>query len=196
MLDCACVLGVALRLTTTCKMKVKSMATPTVFSYTVRDNDAVKASTPIYVSYDGAIETVDALIGTWLALGTLIDAVTGGVIESGSIKIPLAADAGWKTTPLTGHSVSDTLNLTFSNDDTIYGDTIVVPAVRDTLIVGGRPVLTAAGAIDNLADEIAGSFTNGYYVNPAGSDLIALIAAFQGVRKHRKQLKAASTVIV
>lgn len=172
------------------------MATPTVLSYTIRDNDGVKASMPVYISYDGALETVDAMIGVWLALGTLIDAVTGGVIEGGSIKIPLAPDAGWKVTPLTGQSVSDTLNLTFSNDDTIYADTVVVPAIRDTLIVAGRPVLTSGGAIDNLADEIAGSFTNGYYVNPAGSDLIALIAAFQGVRKHRKQLKANSTVIV
>lgn len=170
------------------------MATPTILSYTVRDNDNVKASTPIYVSYNGALETVDALIGVWLAVGGLIDAVTGGVIEDGHIKIPLSADASWKTTPLAGHSVSDTLGLAFSNDDTIYRDTIIVPAVRDSLIVAGRPVTTAGGAIELLASELAGSFTNGFYVNESGSDLIAWIEAFQGVRKHRKQLKARSTV--
>jgi hypothetical protein len=159
----------------------------------MQDDDGVKASTPVYVSYDGALETVDALIGVWLALGALMDAVTGAQIINGSITIPLAADAGWKAAPIVGQSVSDTLNLSFSNDDTIYLDTVVVPAVRDTLIVDGRPVLTAAGAIDNLADEIAGSFTNGFYVNAAGGDLIALIKAFQGVRKHRRQLSAVST---
>lgn len=170
------------------------MATPTVFSFTMEDNDGVKASAPFYASYDGALETVDALIGTWLALGALLDPVTGARILSGSITIPLAADAAWKALALTGQSVSDTLNLTFSNDDTIHGDTFVVPAIRDTLIAAGRPIITSGGAIDNLADALAGSFTNGYYVNKSGSDLIALIAAFQGVRKHRRALKAVSTV--
>jgi len=172
------------------------VATPTVASFTVRDNDGVKASAPFYMSYDGAVETVDALIGTWLALGALLDAVTGAEIISGSITIPLARDASWKSTPISGQSVSDTLGLTFSNDDTIYTDTFVVPAIRDTLISNGQPILTSGGAIDNLADALAGSFTNGYYVNSGGSDLIALVAAFQGVRKHRKQLTARSKVIV
>lgn len=170
------------------------MATPTVLSYTIRDNDGVRASAPFYVSYNGTIETVDGLIGVWLQIGGLIDLVSGGVIESGHVMIPLAADATWKDTPLDGHSVSDTLNLAFSNDDTIYRDTFVVPALRDSLVVDGRPDLTPAGAIMDLADELAGSFTNGFYVNTTGSDLIALIEAFQGVRKHRRNLKAVSTV--
>jgi len=172
------------------------MATPTKFSYTIQDNDGVKATALVYVSYNGAVGTVDALIGTWLSLGGLIDAVTGGEILSGSITIPLAPDAAWKDTPLTGQSVSDVLTMNFSNDDTIYQDGVTIPALRDTLVVDGRPVLTPAGAIDTLADAIAGSFTNGYYVNENGSDLIALISAFQAVRKHRKQLKARSTVVV
>jgi len=169
------------------------VATPTKLSFTVRDNDGVKASMLAYVSYNGAVETVDGLIGVWLALGALVDLVTGGVIEDGQITIPLEADASWKTTPITGQSVSDVLELKFSNDDTIYTDAVVVPALRDTLVSDGRPILTSGGAIDNLADALAGSFTNGYYVNDAGSDLIALVEAFQGVRKHRRQLKARST---
>lgn len=172
------------------------MATPTVLSFTYQDDDGVKASAPVYVSYNGALETVDGLIGVWVALGALLDLVSGAVILSGAISIPLsgaAANVGWKQAPLVGHSVSDTLNLVFSNDDTIYGDTVVIPAVRDTLISDGRPVLTAAGAIDNLAQELAGNFTNGFYVNDGGSDLIALVKAFQGVRKHRRQLSAVST---
>lgn len=169
------------------------MATPTTLSYTVQDNDGVKATSLWYVSYNGAVETVDALIGVWLELGALIDAVTGARILNGSISIPLARDAAWKASPIVGQSVSDTLNLTFSNDDTIYNDTFVVPAVRDTLISDGRPILASGGAIDNLADAVAGSFTNGFYVNANGSDLIALVKAFQGVRKHRRQLTAVST---
>lgn len=177
-----------------CRRKKFIVATPTVFSFTLQDNDNVKAPTPFYVSYDGAVETVDALIGTWLALGAKVDAVTGARILSGSVTIPLAADGTWKTTPLTGQSVSDTLNLSFANEDTINTDTFVVPAVRDTLISAGRPIVTAGGAIDQLAQLLIAGFTNGNYVNPSGSSLEAWIAAFQGVRKHRRQLKANSTV--
>lgn len=173
------------------------MATPTVFSYTMQDENGVKASAPFYASYDGAVETVDALIGTWLELGGLLDAVTGARIISGHIEIPLAKDAAWKTTAINGDGVEQTLALTFSNDDTIYNDTFNVPALRETLVDSqGKPIVTAGGAIDLLADELAGSFTNGYYVNSAGSDLIALVAAFQATRKQRRQLKARSTVIV
>lgn len=169
------------------------MATPTRMSYTIQDNDGVKATALQFASYNGAVETVDGLIGQWLTLGGLIDLVTGGRILNGSITIPLAADASWKASPITGQSVSDQLALRMSNEDTINTDTFFVPALRDTLVSGGRPILTASGAIDNLADALAGSFTNGNYVNEFGSDLVALVDAFQAVHKYRKQLKARST---
>lgn len=172
------------------------MATPTVLSYTVQDENGVKASALFYASYDGAVETVDGLIGEWLVLGALLDAVTGGKIIDGHIKIPLAKDASWKGTAINGDGAEQTLGMTFSNEDTIYGDTFNVPALRETLVDSqGKPIITAAGAIDNLADALAGSWTNGNFVNSAGSDLVALIAAFQATRKHRRQLKARSTVL-
>lgn len=172
------------------------MATPTVLSFTIRDNDGVKASAPFYTQYNGALETVDAMIGTWLAQGALVDAVTGGVIEGGSILIPLSPDGSWKTAPITGQSVSDTLNMNFNNAATRFLWAAVIPALRDTLVSGGRPILTAGGAIDLLRAALVGGFTNGSYINPSGDDLAALVDAFQGVRKHRKQLTARSKVIV
>lgn len=172
------------------------MATPTVLSFTIRDDDGVKAACPFYTQYNGALETVDAMIGTWLAQGALVDAVTGGVIEGGSILIPLSPDGSWKDTPLTGESVSDTLNLNFNNAATRFLWSAVVPALRDTLVSGGRPILTSGGAIDDLVQALITGFTNGSYINTAGDDLQALVDAFQGVRKHRRQLTARSKVIV
>jgi len=171
------------------------VATPTVLSYTIRDNDGVKASTPMLAQYNGALETVDAMIGTWLAQGALIDAVSGGVIEGGSILIPLSPDASWKDTPVTGQSVSDTLNLNFANASTRFLWSLVVPALLDSLVVGGRPVVTAGGAIDDLIQAMLAGFTNGSFINEGGDDLSAIVDAFQGVRKHRKQLTARSKVI-
>jgi hypothetical protein len=172
------------------------MPTPTVLSYTIQDNDGVKASTPLYTIYDGAVETVDALIGTWLEAGGMIDAITGGVIRQGAITIPLAPDASWKDTPLVGQSVSDTLNLQMGNVDNIRAWTAVIPALRDTLVDSqGKPIVVTGNAIALFRDLLIDGFTNGSYSNDQGDDLDRIIAYFQGVRKHRRQLRARSTVI-
>lgn len=171
------------------------MAIQVIHSYTFRDDDAVKASAAFYVNYTSALETLVAVTDDWVLLGGLLDLVSGAVIIEGHVKIPLAPDAGWKDTALTGESVSDTLNLSFSNDISTKRDTFIVPALRDTLVVDGRPVLTASGAIDDLVQQIVGGFSNGDFQNDNHQNLVALLAAFQGVRKHRKQLKNNSTVI-
>lgn len=172
------------------------MATPTVLSYSYRDDDGVVASSPFYVSYNGAVETVDGLIGTWLQLGALLDAVSGARIDGGSVLIPLDRDDSWKSTAIVGQSVSDVLNLSFEDAVTRYATNLIVPALRDTLVAGGRPIMTAAGAIDTLRDLIIAGFTNGSFISKGADDLTLLLAAFQGVRKHRQQLKARSTVIL
>lgn len=168
------------------------MATPTVFSFTTLDGNGVKAQAPFYASYNGALETVDALVGEWLALGALYDAVSGGVILKGSITIPVAPDGGWKSSPVAGSDNSDVLGLTLNNVDDLNAYLATVNMLRTALISGGKPVLTAAGAIDDLVQALIGGFTNGEFVNKAGSHLSTLRSAFQADRKHRKQLMARS----
>jgi len=170
------------------------MATPTKLSYTIQDEDGVRANMIVFASYDGAVETVDGLIGEWLALGALVDNVTGGQIISGHVLIPLKADDTWKDAPIAGDKVYDSLGLVMKNEDTIYTDTITVPALRETLVTDGRPVLTEGGAIDLLSDAIEGSFTNGNFVNSGGADINLLWEAFRSTRSHRKQLTKASRV--
>lgn len=169
------------------------VATPTVLSYTTLDGNGVKASMPFYASYNGALETVDALVGEWLAYGALLDAVTGGVIIKGSITIPLAPDASWKDTIVAGSDNSDVLGLNYNNDDNIDGFLNTVNMLRTALVAAGRPI-TGSGAIAALIAATTGGFTNGFFVNKSGSNLVSLREAFQADRKHRKQLKAKSTV--
>lgn len=169
------------------------MATPTVLSYTTLDGNGVKASMPFYASYDGALETVDALVGEWLTYGALLDAVSGGVIIKGSITIPLAPDASWKDTVVAGSDNSDVLGLNYNNDDNIDGFLNTVNMLRTALVTAGRPI-TGSGAIAALIAATTGGFTNGFFVNKSGSNLVSLREAFQADRKHRKQLKAKSTV--
>lgn len=163
-------------------------------SYTIQDNDGVKASAPFYrgIADPGEMD-LEAISAEWTAFGTKLDAVTGGQIIGGHILVPLMPDGGWKASPLTGQSVSDTLNMNFSVAENQYLWGLIVPALRDTLVVDGRPVI-ATGAIATLITALTTGITGELSTNNVGFDLVALVNAFQGVRKHRRQLKANSNV--
>lgn len=170
------------------------MATPSIYSYTILDDNGVKATAPFYY-IAAAGSTLTQQNAEWVALGALLDAVTGGVIIGGHVSTPLPPDAGWKDTPVAGSDVSDVLNLNYANLSNLYKFGLIVPMLRTALISGGRPII-ASGAIKDLSDHIlAGTVTPALaYTNTGGNDLSALVDAFQSDRKHRRQLKANSTV--
>lgn len=170
------------------------MATPGIISYTVLDANGVKATAPFYAIFDDAVAQSD-FADIYQALGTLVDAVTGGVIIGGHVKLPQGVISGGKTSPVAGSDVSDTLNLQYSNPTTQYLFGVVVPMLRTALVSGGRPIITS-GAIDALSDYLLAAHTDPTFdfTNTAGQDLLALISGFQADRKHRRQLKANSTV--
>jgi len=170
------------------------MAQLAILSYTIQDDDGVKASLPLYrlVGTD-ADTSVGDLKDAWVAMGALIDAVTGGVIIGGNVNMALPPDGPWKDEPITGQSVSDTLGENFSVAENLRLYGISVPAIRDTLIVDGRPNI-ATGAIAALNTALLTGAVGLTSTNQVGFDLTALVDAFQGVRKHRKQLTAKSRV--
>lgn len=168
------------------------MATPTVFSYTLEDENGIKATWASYAEYDGSVETEDGLAGEWVALGALIDAATSAQIIGGHVKIPYSPDGGWKASPAAGSRVEQTGNFTFSNDTTDREYTQALPAIINAAIVNGRIVLTNTHIAALTAALVAG-FTNGNWDNNAGQALVALIAASLSFRKRGRQLKEKST---
>lgn len=146
------------------------------------------------MSYNGAIETVDALIGNWLALGGALDDVTNAQIVGGEIRIPLLADGGWKASPVDENDNSDVIVLNLKNGATRYVQEFIVPAFLQSILTGGGQIDLANVALTALINLLTGSFTNGSYVNTAGQDLTALSDAFQSDRKHRKQIVSRSKV--
>lgn len=163
------------------------MASPTILSFTLRDIDGNETSTPFYANYNGAVETVNGMVGTWSALGAVIDDLTDAQIVGGSIRIPLVPDAGWKSAPVEGQDVSDTLVLNWANASTRYMFATAIPAFIHDLLVNGKIDLTNADLVALLTMVVTG-FTNGNFVNTAGQDLTGLVDAFQSDRKHRKQV--------
>jgi hypothetical protein len=165
-----------------------------VLSYTTLDSNGVKASAPFYAIFDDAV-TVAELNDVWVEFGALYELVTGGVIISGGVSIGYAPDAAWKDTPVAGSDNSDVLNLNYSNATTMYKFGLIVNMLRTALVSAGRPII-ASGAIKDLSDYILASHATPTFtfVNTGEHDLVALIDAFQSDRKHRRQLKANSTV--
>lgn len=165
------------------------MADPTSFSYQIRDDQGLTNRTQIFVAYDGATETVDSMIGAWLAYGGLLDPVIDGKIVGGQILIPLLPDASWKAAAATGNNVNQVMNLNFNNDFNSYATSILVPSYKETQVNTASPRapnLAATALAAFIAAIIAGSgavFPNSRDIH----DLDALRDAFLTVRKVNNQ---------
>lgn len=163
------------------------MSDPTIFNYSLLDDTGLKNNVDFPVSYDGATETVDSIIGAWLAYGALINAAVDAKITGGSVTIPLQRDASWKAAPVEGNNVNQVMNLNFDNDFDHYATSILLPSYKETqLNADGTPNLAATALAAFIAAIIAGSgavFPNSF----SSRDLNALRDAFLTVRKVRNQ---------
>jgi hypothetical protein len=164
------------------------MADPTIFNYSLLDDEGLKNNTDFPVAYDGSTETVDSLIGAWLAYGGLLNAVTDAEIVGGSITIPLIKDGSWKATPAEGNNVNQVMNLNFNNDFNQYATSILIPAYKETQLNGDGSVNLAATALAAfIAAIIAGEGGEVFPNSTSLHDLNALRDAFLTVRKVRNQ---------
>lgn len=163
------------------------MADATIFDYSIQDDQGLKNRNSIYVAYNGATQTIDALIGSWLAYGGLLDPVIDGQILGGQITIPLNPDPAWKAAPVEGNNVNQVMSLNFENDFNSYLTGILVPSYKETqLSPDGSPNLAAVALAAYIAAIIAGSgatFPNSRDLH----DLDALRDAFLTVRKVKDQ---------
>lgn len=164
------------------------MADPTIFNYSLLDDQGLRNNTDFPVAYDGATETVDSVIGAWLAYGALLNAVTDAKIVEGSILIPLQRDASWKAAPAEGNNANQVMNLNFDNDFNHYATSILIPAYKETqLNTDGSVNLAATALAAFIAAIIAGSGGVVFPNSTSLHDLNALRDAFLTVRKVRNQ---------
>lgn len=170
------------------------MADPTVFSYTLRDQLGTEASTLIYVDYDGAVETENALAGSWAAYGAALDAASGAQIIKGHILIPQNADGAWKTSPAAGSRVEQNAIINFRATGSSKRQGFSVPALLNTLISSDGKVNTTSGALHDLIALILGGFGTVDAANALGTLIVAFTDAFLAFRKHRKQLEKSTEV--
>jgi hypothetical protein len=167
---------------------------PTVLSYTLLDGQNVKVTNVAYVNYDGVLETVQALIGEWLAYGGLLDAVTQSQIIGGSIKIPTTADSSWKTSPVSKSSNAPGIVADYSASGSKKRFGVLFSNPHPGAISADGKVNLSDTALAAIIAALTAAFTNGNFANNVGQGLATFRDAFLDDRKHRKQLNRASEV--
>lgn len=163
------------------------MANPTSFSWSLIDDQGLPNEVQMFIAYDGATETVDALIGEWLALGALVDATIDAQIVGGQILVPLEPSGSWKQVPVIGNNVNQVMTLDFANDFNQYLTPINLPSYKESILTPTRVPDLADPALAALVTAII-TDTGTAFVNSRDlHDLNALVKAFLTVRKVRNQ---------
>lgn len=161
------------------------MANPTSFEWQLQDDQGMVNRVQMYFAYDGATETVDALIGEWQAMGALIDACIDGEILGGQILVPLEPAGGWKAAPIEGNNANQVMDLSFENDFNQYLTNILLPSYRESLLtaenVPDLANVSLAALITAIIDDGGTAFVNSRDLH----QLDALRKAFLTVRKLR-----------
>ena len=166
------------------------MADPTSFEWQLQDDQGLTNRTQIYAAYDGATETVDALIGAWLATGALLDATVDGRIIGGAITIPLLGyqdNPTWKQTANNGNNVNQVMSLNFGNDFNSFVTPMLLPSYRESQVNATPPrapnlaATALAALIANVIDDEGTVFYNSRDIH----QLDKLVDAFLTVRKVR-----------
>lgn len=171
------------------------MPSPTIFSYSIIDENGDPGTADLFVAYDAATETVAALLGAAAAYGGLIDAVTGGKITEFNVKINALPDPAWKAAPIADSDIQKTLLENFNVADTKYPQEFLVPALRGTLVgVDGKPILTSGGAIDALNDLIVAGSGAVFPNNKFLLDITSLRDAAVTFRKRKGSLSRSRVI--
>lgn len=160
------------------------------FTYSLIDEAGVRGTVPIFVDHATTLTQAN-LAAQAVVIGTMLDAITGAKIERVQVNFDVALDGGWKASAVSGIDMEQGLLLAWNIGTGPYQDNIAIPCLRDTLIVDGRPVLTAAGAIDNFRQAVesqtglTGTEIKTKLLDTLGS-MVSAAVTFRGKRKQRK----------
>lgn len=160
------------------------MADPTLYSLTIRDDGGVLGVHNMYVSYDGALATVDDLIADLGAYAILVDNLTDGKVVEARVTIPIVP-TGVKAAPVADSTVERTGLFTYSQDNSSYVQSFDIPAFKNSAITGGKIDETNAQFVAwNLqVVDPAAQFRS---VSKFANAILARLSTKLTFRKHRR----------
>jgi hypothetical protein len=166
------------------------MADATSLEWQILDDQGVPNRSQMFVGYDGATETIDALIGAWTSYGGMIDACIDGQIIGGQILIPLIPNSSWKTAPVNGNNCNQVMNINFDNDFNSYATPLLLPSYKESTLTGKRPNVGGTPLSTLIAAILGGYLTEVFPNSRDLHDLNALRNAFLTVRKLKANKRA------
>lgn len=122
--------------------------------------------------------------GTHLSI--LLDGLTGAQILSANLIIPIPLDAAVKSAPIAGSRAAIGGALSYSAADTIYRQTVWVPAFNEVAIAGDE-LIESHDVIQDFTDFLIADDAgagNAHATDEYGNELVSLIAS--GVKVRRK----------
>jgi hypothetical protein len=165
------------------------LANPTIFEYQVQDDQGLANRTAVYAAYDGATETVDALLGAWSEIGGLLDAIIDGRIVGGRITIPTEPNVAWKSVADSGNNANQIMALSFENDFNRYLTTIVVPSYKEAVLTAEKVPDLANVALAAFVSAIIDDLGTVFYQSRDLHQIDALRKAYlstRGVKGQRR----------
>lgn len=158
------------------------------FSYQLRDSSGITANTDIFCNVADAT-TITNLRAYWIALGTLLDAVTDAKITRGRLTLGQSADPGFKANPASPSVVDLAGVLQFNVASSLRTWPIVIPALGTSQQSAGRVNLNATALHALINQALQGTGSAGTYIpsNPQGQVFTSIQNGFRGERSHRKQ---------
>ena len=154
------------------------------FSYSVVDEVGVRGSVTLPVQFDDGA-TLTQLDTAWGSMKTLLQAILGGSIQKGGISFGEAVAA--PPVPVVGSRFEETGLFGFAIAGSPNKMGIALGSFLNAKAPLDKITLTDA-AVKAWTDAISAAITGGgNYATPDGVALGALIDAFFGARKKRKQ---------
>lgn len=169
------------------------MTAPTIYSYTIKDAKGVSATASFYVTYNPSTITFAELTSGLDALGSLVEAITDGVIVNSRVILQVDPNVAWKDNAVANCDVEESEVFDFNVANSPYLQSVVVPAIKQDLLVGGGKVnLSSAGAIKSFADAVVGSFGTNNAISVIakfGGDLTSVRQAYKSPRRRARAAK-------
>ena len=159
------------------------MALPIKIQYTIRDEEGLVARTLVHLP---TATTLSAATTFAASFGGLIDAVTGGVLESIDVCIGVSLPGGIKTTPDSGSDIEEGAQFVYEDaDGRIFRQRL--PTFLESLIVAGtRQVDNSNAAVQGVTDAIVTGLAGTAPVTLAGTDITAMVSDKEQFVKNRK----------
>jgi len=129
------------------------MANVDIISVKIVDENGKSGNCVYYIPTGQAL--ADILLQAQ-AFMTVLDAITGGVIQEANVTLGLTLPGGLKSTATASHDINKGANIGFDVANTPYRTNIRVPAIAESIVTGEEVNITSGAGLAFVSQVISG----------------------------------------